>query len=122
MSRRAGMICMLMALAAAAPLSARDLGGLYRSETMEVGAALLLKPDGQFRYQLDYGAVSESADGSWTEHPGIVLLTSTRMEGNWEGPFAGERLAIEGDTLILRRYDREIKFVRATTQAMGEEE
>ena len=89
---------------------------------MEVGAALLLKPDGQFRYQLDYGAVSESADGSWTEHPGIVLLTSTRMEGNWEGPFAGERLAIEGDTLILRRYDREIKFVRATTQAMGEEE
>ena len=33
---------------------------------MEVGVALELQKNGHFRYQLDYGAVSEQADGDWT--------------------------------------------------------
>ena len=33
---------------------------------MEVGAALELQKNGHFRYQLDYGAVSEHAEGDWT--------------------------------------------------------
>jgi hypothetical protein len=45
---------------------AAAMAGLYQSQEMEVGAVLELKPDGHFRYQLDYGAVSEHAAGDWT--------------------------------------------------------
>jgi len=53
-----------------------SLAGLYRSQQMEVGAALELKKDGHFRYQLDYGAVSESAEGDWMFDGKNVRLTS----------------------------------------------
>lgn len=52
------------------------LVGLYQSHQMEVGAALELKVDGAFRYQLDYGAVSEHAEGRWTSDGRTVLLTT----------------------------------------------
>jgi hypothetical protein len=64
-------------LAAAAP--AASIAGLYQSQRMEVGAALELKKDGHFRYQLDYGAVSESAEGDWTFEGKTVRLTSRPM-------------------------------------------
>ena len=43
---------------------------------MEVGAALDLRADGRFRYQLDYGAVSEQAEGQWTSDGKTVRLTT----------------------------------------------
>lgn len=63
---------------AAAPIQS-GLVGLYQSQQMEVGAALELRPDGHFRYQLDYGAVSESAEGDWTSDGKSVWLTSNPM-------------------------------------------
>ena len=43
---------------------------------MEVGAALELQKNGHFRYQLDYGAVSEHAEGDWTFDGKSVRLTT----------------------------------------------
>ena len=61
-------------LLAAAPQPA-DVAGLYVSNQMEVAAALELQPGGHFRYQLDYGAVSEGAEGDWTFDGTTVRLT-----------------------------------------------
>lgn len=70
------MFAAAVLLAAAAPAS---VDGLYQSHQMEVGAALELRKDGQFRYQLDYGAVSETAEGEWTFDGKTVRLTSKPM-------------------------------------------
>jgi hypothetical protein len=55
--------------------------GLYQAHQMEVGAALELQKNGHFRYQLDYGAVSEQAEGDWTFDGKTVRLT-TRPKPN----------------------------------------
>ena len=73
-----------------------SLAGFYRSSTPEVGAAIELESDGTFLYALDYGAVSETAEGSWrldgnrveegrkilqdANHP-LVTLAATMDEG-----------------------------------------
>jgi hypothetical protein len=69
-------------IAAAALLLAPSLSavaGLYQAQQMEVGAALQLSKNGHFRYQFDYGAVSEHAEGNWTFDGKTVRLT-TRPE------------------------------------------
>jgi hypothetical protein len=67
-------------LLAAAPAPASDsVAGVYQSQQMEIGAALELRKDGHFRYQLDYGAVSEGAEGDWTFDGKTVRLTSKPM-------------------------------------------
>jgi hypothetical protein len=64
----------------AAPAPASDsVAGLYQSQQMEIGAAIELRKDGHFRYQLDYGAVSEGAEGDWTFDGNTVRLTSNPM-------------------------------------------
>ena len=63
-------------LAAPAPVS---VAGFYQAQQMEVGAALELQANGHFRYQLDYGAVSEQAEGDWTFDGATVHLTSKPM-------------------------------------------
>ena len=99
---------LLLALAEPAPV-----GGFYRSNQMEVGAALQLDEDGRFQYQLDYGAVSESAEGSWTSDGKTILLTATKMKGAYKtSDFNRESLKIEGDRLLLVRYDTVIRFDR----------
>jgi hypothetical protein len=52
------------------------VAGLYQARQMEVGAALELQKDHHFRYQLDYGAVSEQAEGDWTFDGKTVRLTT----------------------------------------------
>ena len=87
--------------------------GFYRSNQIEVGAALELEADGHFMYQLDYGAVSEAAEGSWSSDGSTVFLTATRMEGAYKThDFNREPLKIEGDRLLLSRYDTVIRFER----------
>jgi len=66
----------LLILLAAAPVS---VDGLYQAQQMEVGAALELQKGGHFRYQLDYGAVSEQAEGDWTFDGTTVRLTTKPM-------------------------------------------
>jgi hypothetical protein len=104
------MIIAALLLAAA---DAPPVTGFYRSNQMEVGAALQLDEDGHFQYQLDYGAVSEAAEGSWSADAVNVYLTATRMEGAYKQPnFARQALKIEGDRLLLSRYDTVIRFER----------
>lgn len=100
-------------LVAPAPLPA-ILPGLYIAQQMEVGAALELSPDGRFRYQLDYGAASESAEGRWTAAGGVLLLTSDRFAGafNKEREFKREPLIVNVNRLELRRYETVIRFIR----------
>ena len=62
-------------LLAAAPAQASP-AGFYQTQQMEVGGALELQPGGHFRYQLDYGAVSEGAEGDWTFDGKTVRLTT----------------------------------------------
>jgi len=102
------MILAAFLLAAAQP---QPLAGFYRAHQMEVGAALQLDPDGHFQYQLDYGAVSESAEGQWSSDGKAVYLTAKTMTGAYKVPnFAQEPLAIDGNRLVLRRYDTVIRF------------
>ncbi len=72
------MQLLTLLLAAAAP-AAQSIAGFYQSRQMEIGAALELRKDGHFRYQLDYGAVSEGAEGDWTFDGKMVRLTSNPM-------------------------------------------
>jgi hypothetical protein len=102
------MILTALLLSAAQP---QPLAGFYRSHQIEVGAALQLDPDGHFQYQLDYGAVSESAEGLWSSDGKAVYLTAKTMTGAYKVPnFVREPLAIDGDRLLLRRYDTVIRF------------
>ena len=66
----------MIAAAAFLLAPAPTVAGLYQAHQMEVGAALDLKPDGHFRYQLDYGAVSEHAEGDWSFDGKTVRLTT----------------------------------------------
>jgi len=67
----------LLAALQAAPQPA--VAGFYVVDQMEMGGALELQPSGHFRYQFDYGAVSESAEGDWTFDGTTVRLTSNPM-------------------------------------------
>lgn len=53
-----------------------ELAGIYAAQHMEMGGALLLGPDGRFRYELAYGALDEEARGRWTCDADTVRLTS----------------------------------------------
>ena len=66
----------MIAAAALVLAPAPAVAGLYEAQQMEVGAALELKTDGHFRYQLDYGAVSEHAEGDWSFDGKIARLTT----------------------------------------------
>ena len=99
---------LLLAMAEAASPS-----GFYTTSQIEVGAALQLDDDGKFQYQLDYGAVSEAAEGNWSSDGATVFLTATRMQGAYKThDFQREPLKIEGDRLLLNRYDTVIRFER----------
>jgi hypothetical protein len=113
------MIGLLAAVLLAAAEPAPALAGDYQTHQMEVGAALELKADGTFRYQLDYGAVSEAGQGHWTESPGVVHLTSDPLARELlidiersDAAFADEQLAIDHGTLVLQRYDTLFTFYR----------
>src|SRR5438067_6222591 len=57
-------------------LAPATVAGLYQAQQMEVGAALELRKNHHFRYQLDYGAVSEQAEGDWAFDGKTVRLTT----------------------------------------------
>ena len=104
------MIALLAAMLLAADPA---MAGFYRSQTNEVGAAIELDPDGTFLYGLDYGAVSEGAEGKWVREGDTIYLTATKMQGAWNAPnFARQPLTIKDGDLYLIRYDRNIRFVR----------
>jgi hypothetical protein len=112
-------ITVLAALLLAAADTPPPVAGFYVSNQMEVGAALELESDGHFQYQLDYGAVSEGAEGTWTSDGTNVYLSATRMEGAYKASnFNRQPLKIEGDRLLLSRYDTVIRFEREELPAL----
>jgi hypothetical protein len=58
------------------PITRESLAGTYNGGQMEVGAELVLKPNGHFTYELAYGALDESAEGTWDFKDGAVFLTT----------------------------------------------
>jgi hypothetical protein len=72
------MIGLAAAILATAATKA-SIAGFYRAQQMEVGAAIELQKNGHFRYELDYGAVSEQAEGDWSFDGKTVRLTSRPM-------------------------------------------
>ncbi len=104
---------MIIAALLLAAVDKPPVAGFYRSHQMEIGAALQLDGDGHFQYQLDYGAVSEAAEGNWSSDGSTIYLTATKMEGAYKRPnFNREPLKIEDDRLLLNRYDTVIRFER----------
>ena len=96
-----------------------SLAGNYQTQQMEVGAMLELKADGTFRYMLDYGAVSEAAEGHWSAKDGVVHLDSdplamdlmVQIERSDAG-FKDEKLAVEEGALVMQRHDTVFTFYR----------
>jgi hypothetical protein len=112
---------MMQWLAALALLvqSPAELAGTYRTQQMEVGATLELNADGTFRYALDYGAVSEAAEGRWTVEDGAVRLDSDPMAASLLGEiersdaeFNDQQLMLDDGALILQRHDTLFAFHR----------
>lgn len=105
-------------LLAAAPAAGVDaVAGLYVIDQMEMGGGLELRSDGRFRYALDYGAVSEEAEGIWTADGGTVRLTTDPMppkaecdRGYASACFDKTPLRAEDGELILWRWDAKIRF------------
>ena len=90
-----------------------DVTGFYASSQREMAAAIELEADGKFDYSVEYGAVSEYAEGNWVEEGGTIYLTSTRMQGAYKQPaFTREPLRLDGNALLLHRCDMTIRFNR----------
>jgi hypothetical protein len=75
--------------------------GFYESRQPEVAAALELGPDGHFRYALDYGAVSEMAEGKWTSDGRTVFLTSDPMPNAPSFAVVSDEPAPAGQYVVL---------------------
>lgn len=97
----------------------QSVAGSYRLSQMEMGGGLMLETNGRFRYMLDYGAVSEAAEGRWTLDGAGVHLVSEPMKPELlhdlersDAAFRDEHLRIEGDTLVMERYDARMIFRR----------
>ena len=102
---KALLAAFLIAVAPATP-SAQDLIG-----------GLQLTLDGRFRYELDYGAVSEAAEGRWSLEADGIHLDSEPMDKRLlselehsDASFKDQLLRIEGDTLVMDRYDARMIF------------
>ena len=112
----------MIAWLAALLLVAQDpaaLAGTYQTHQMEVGAMLELKEDGTFRYMLDYGAVSEAAEGHWTATEGAIHLDSEPLAMDLmaqiersDAAFDDEVLALDEGALVLQRHETTFTFYR----------
>jgi hypothetical protein len=71
-----GLLLSSIAVAQVASPSPSGLVGTYDGHQMEMAAGLKLQADGRFDYGLSYGALDESATGTWSVDGGSVLLTS----------------------------------------------
>lgn len=87
LSRLLGAVIALLALVAAparadAPLNPHpaNLVGTYDGRQMELAAALELGADGRFQYELAYGALDETATGTWRFDGSAVRLTSDPVD------------------------------------------
>jgi hypothetical protein len=59
---------------------------------MEIAARLLLQPSGHFKYELAYGPLEETAEGTWDVQGGSVFLTTVPA-------FKSPHFSVAGDQL-----------------------
>lgn len=121
MIRRIGMaLGALILIAADAPAApppaAGKWVGVYDGGQMELAAALELRADGRFGFELSYGALDEAAEGTWALKGDAIELAPERYmtndPGNAAQAFGDGRLTISGENLTLPRYDRLLTFSR----------
>ena len=102
------ILSLLLALA-----DASALPGFYLGNQTEIAAAIELEPDGRFAYALDYGAVSETAEGRWRLQGEQIVLTVEKSRGAASAPsLATAPLQVADGGLQLNRFGRSIIFVR----------
>jgi hypothetical protein len=70
----------LLALVAVTARAQDMAGHYYLHGVMEVGSEMLLKPDGNFEWELEYGAADYWAKGTWHRDGDAVVLHSTGKE------------------------------------------
>lgn len=78
----AALILPVSTLAAGAHATADTafVGHYYLSGVMETGSELLLRPDGTFAWFISYGAVDQSAEGTWLRDGDAVVLTARQPD------------------------------------------
>lgn len=102
------ILTLMLALADAATLP-----GFYIGNQAEMAAAIELEPDGRFAFALDYGAVSETAEGRWRMEGETVVLTVEKSQGGGQSPsLATTPLDVGSNSLRLVRYGKNIVFTR----------
>jgi len=72
---------LLLALIAVTACAQDMAGHYYLHGVMEVGSEMVLKPDGNFEWDLEYGAADYWAKGTWHRDGDAVVLHSTGKEG-----------------------------------------
>jgi hypothetical protein len=87
-------------LLAGSSVRAASLPGVYVTDQMEMAGALDLQKNGHFRYQFDYGAASESAEGDWTFDGSTVRLTSNPMPKQPDFALVRDDPAPEGQVYV----------------------
>lgn len=86
--------------------AAAFVGHYYLSGLREVGAELMLGPDGRFGWAMSYGAVDQAAQGRWYREKGEVVLVA-------DAPPKDKPLLAYRDTVAWNRQAEE---------ALGEQE
>jgi len=81
-------------------VSRESLAGEYDGNQMEVAARLLLQPNGHFTYELAYGALDESAEGTWELKDGAVFLTTVPAANSPRFAVVGDQLNQNGSLCI----------------------
>lgn len=92
------------------------VGHYYLSGVMETGSELLLREDGTFEWFISYGAVDQTAKGTWArERDAIVLRTASPSSGQPLFTFRDVEpwSAAAEDELLRQVQDRAEKEVRA---------
>ena len=96
--------------------AAQDSAGHYEPHQIAGAAALELQANGRFRYGLEYGAVSERAEGDWTFDGTTLRLTSAPqppgLEESADARFESEPLTLHDGDLLLERHETIFRFRR----------
>jgi hypothetical protein len=102
---------------AAAPSDTAFVGHYYLSGVRETGSELLLRLDGSFDWFLSYGAVDQTAHGTWAREGKSIVLT-TAPQSSDKPLFAFIEVepwsAKAEDEMLRRERDAKAQDIRAT--------
>ena len=116
--------------ARAATADTAFVGHYYLSGVMETGSELLLRPDGTFAWYMSYGAVDQSAEGTWLRDGDAVVLTASQPDRSaplfalngveaWDADAENRLLRRQHDDAMTRWEDRCGSETDAVTAVMA---